>query len=68
MKISSQLANNFDCCSTEPEEIRGKDVKGGEMRQITKGDVIIVPNGVPHLFKEVNGPINYYVVKVRSAD
>ena len=52
----------------EAEEIRGKDVKGGETRQITKGDVIIVPNGVPHWFKEVKGPINYYVVKVRSAN
>jgi uncharacterized protein GlcG (DUF336 family)/mannose-6-phosphate isomerase-like protein (cupin superfamily) len=58
----------IDGKDTEPEEIRGKDVKGGEMRQITKGDVIIVPNGVPHWFKEVNGSINYYVVKVRSAD
>jgi mannose-6-phosphate isomerase-like protein (cupin superfamily) len=52
----------------EPEEIRGKDVKGGETRQITKGDVIIVPNGVPHWFKEVKGPLNYYVVKVRSTN
>ena len=52
----------------EPEEIRGKDVKNGETRQITKGDVIIVPNGVPHWFKEVKGPLNYYVVKVRSVN
>jgi mannose-6-phosphate isomerase-like protein (cupin superfamily) len=52
----------------EPEEIRAKDVRGGDTRQISKGDVIIVPNGVPHWFKEVKGPINYYVVKVRSAD
>ncbi len=52
----------------EAEEIRGKDVKGGETRQITKGDVIIVPNGVPHWFKEIKGPLNYYVVKVRSAN
>jgi uncharacterized protein GlcG (DUF336 family) len=50
----------------EAEEIRGRDVEGGETRQITKGDVIIVPNGVPHWFKEVKGPLNYYVVKVRS--
>jgi glc operon protein GlcG len=50
-----------------PEEIRGKEVKGGEARRITKGDVIVIPNGTPHWFKEVNGPINYYVVKVRSA-
>ncbi len=52
----------------EPEEIRGKDIKNGETRQITKGDVIIVPNGVPHWFKEVSGPLNYYVVKVRSVN
>jgi uncharacterized protein GlcG (DUF336 family)/mannose-6-phosphate isomerase-like protein (cupin superfamily) len=52
----------------EPEEIRGKDVKNGETRQITKGDVIIVPNGVPHWFKEVKGPLNYHVVKVRSVN
>jgi glc operon protein GlcG len=35
---------------------------------ITKGDVLVIPNGTPHWFKEVNGPINYYVVKVRSAN
>jgi glc operon protein GlcG len=52
----------------EPEEIRGKDVKGGETRQITKGDVIIIPHNTPHWFKEVNGPLNYYVVKVRAAN
>jgi glc operon protein GlcG len=48
-----------------PGEIRGTDVKGGETRQITKGDVIIVPAGTPHWFKEVPGPLNYYVVKAR---
>src|SRR6266542_5065688 len=49
----------------EPEEIRGKDVKNGETRIIAKGDVVVVPNGTPHWFKEVKGPLNYYVVKVR---
>ncbi len=48
-----------------PGEIRGTDVKGGEIRTITKGDVIIIPAGTPHWFKEVPGPINYYVVKAR---
>ena len=52
----------------EPEEIRGKEVKGGEARRIGKGDVIVIPHGTPHWFKEVNGPINYYVVKVRSVN
>jgi glc operon protein GlcG len=32
---------------------------------ITAGDVIVVPNGVPHWFREVPGPLDYYVVKVR---
>jgi glc operon protein GlcG len=58
----------IDGKNIEPEEIRGKSIEGGETRRITKGDVIIVPNGVPHWFKEVKGPINYYVVKVRSVD
>jgi uncharacterized protein GlcG (DUF336 family) len=48
-----------------PGEIRGTDVKGGETRQLNKGDVIIVPAGTPHWFKEVPGPLNYYVVKAR---
>ncbi len=48
------------------EEIRGASIRGGETRRIVPGDVIIIPNGVPHWFKEVPGPLNYYVVKVRS--
>ena len=58
----------IDPKAIEPEEIRSKDVRGGETRRISKGEVIVVPNGTPHWFKEVNGPINYYVVKVRSAN
>lgn len=50
---------------TGPEEIRGTSVAGGETRTIRPGDVIIVPHGVPHWFKEVPGPMTYYVVKVR---
>jgi glc operon protein GlcG len=50
---------------TEPDEIRGATIEGGESRVITAGDVIVVPNGVPHWFREVPGPLDYYVVKVR---
>jgi uncharacterized protein GlcG (DUF336 family)/mannose-6-phosphate isomerase-like protein (cupin superfamily) len=50
---------------TAPGEIRGKEITGGETRQIAKGDIIIVPAGTPHWFKEVPGPLNYYVVKAR---
>jgi len=52
----------------ESEEVRGKDIKGGETRTLTKGEVIVVPHGTPHWFKEVKGPLNYYVVKVRAAN
>jgi uncharacterized protein GlcG (DUF336 family)/mannose-6-phosphate isomerase-like protein (cupin superfamily) len=51
--------------STGPEEIRGASIEGGEARVITAGDVIVVPNGVPHWFREVPGPLDYYVVKVQ---
>lgn len=57
-----------DAKAIEPEEIRARESRGGESRIITKGDVVVVPNGTPHWFKEVKGPINYYVVKVRSAN
>jgi len=49
------------------DEIRGKEIKGGESRRISKGDVVVVPNGVPHWFKQVDAPLLYYVVKVTSA-
>jgi len=51
-----------------PNELRGQKIDGGEARQIGKGDIIIIPNGVPHWFKEVHGPLLYYVVKVTSPD
>ena len=52
--------------SIEPDEIRGKEIKGGESRRISKGEVIVIPNGVPHWFKQVDGPLLYYVVKVTA--
>jgi glc operon protein GlcG len=51
--------------STAADEIRGASIKGGETRLLAKGDVVIVPAGTPHWFKEVKAPFLYYVVKVR---
>lgn len=48
-----------------PGEIRGSHIDGGQERALTKGDVVIVPAGVPHWFKEVTNPFLYYVVKAR---
>jgi glc operon protein GlcG len=47
-----------------PEEVRGDAIEGGDARRIVKGDVVVIPNGVPHWFKEVSSPLLYYVVKV----
>ena len=49
-----------------PDEIRGKEIKSGESQRIGQGDVIVVPNGVPHWFQQVDAPLLYYVVKVAS--
>jgi mannose-6-phosphate isomerase-like protein (cupin superfamily) len=51
--------------ATAPDEVRGASIRGGETRKLTKGDIIVVPKGTPHWFKEVSGPVLYYVVKVR---
>jgi len=46
-------------------EIRGTQLNGGEAQNLVPGDVIIVPAGVPHWFKEVQAPFLYYTVKVQ---
>ena len=58
--------STLDAKATAPGELRGPSIEGGEVRQLGKGDVVIVPNGVPHLFKNVKGPFLYYVVKVTA--
>jgi len=46
-----------------PNELRGTKIEGGEEHHITKGDVIIIPNGVPHQFTRVTGELHYFVCK-----
>ena len=46
-------------------EIRGVSIADGETRTLAKGDVIIVPAGTPHWFKDIRGPVLYYTIKVR---
>jgi mannose-6-phosphate isomerase-like protein (cupin superfamily) len=43
---------------------RGGEIQGGTAQRLAKGDVIVIPAGVPHWFKEVPQSISYYVVKV----
>ncbi len=51
--------------TTAPNEERGTSIVGGATYHLAKGDVIIVPKGTPHWFKEVPQQVSYFVVKVR---
>ena len=55
----------IDGKATAADEVRGARIDNGSARQIASGDVVIVPNGTPHWFENVKGPLTYYVVKVR---
>jgi uncharacterized protein GlcG (DUF336 family) len=56
--------NAEEAKTTAPDEIRGASIAGGVSRRLVKGDVVVIPNGVAHWFKDVKGPFLYYVVKV----
>lgn len=51
--------------STAPNEERGQSITGGNIQPLKAGDVITIPNGVPHWFQDVKGTFLYFVVKVR---
>jgi mannose-6-phosphate isomerase-like protein (cupin superfamily) len=44
--------------------IRGEKIVRGTSRHITKGDVVMIPPGVPHRFKSLDGSITYMVVRM----
>ena len=50
--------------TTKPGQLMGSDIKGGQTHHLSKGDVIVIPAGIPHWFKEVPQSVSYYVVKV----
>jgi mannose-6-phosphate isomerase-like protein (cupin superfamily) len=48
---------------TRPGQLTAKDIQGGESHDLKKGDVLVIPAGTPHWFKQVNGSISYLTVK-----
>ena len=42
-----------------------RSIVGGESRHIAVGDVVIIPNGLPHWFTDVEGPFWFFNVKSR---
>jgi uncharacterized protein GlcG (DUF336 family)/mannose-6-phosphate isomerase-like protein (cupin superfamily) len=55
----------LDGKTVTPDEIRGSQLDGGQARNLVPGDVLVIPRGDPHWFKEVKGPLLYFTVKVR---
>ena len=49
-----------------PGEFGAKDITGGDTRHLAKGDVIMIPKGVPHWFTDTSTPFLYFVVKVSN--
>jgi len=47
-------------------ELRARAVEGGTRHELREGDVLAIPNGVPHQFAEVSDPFLYFVVKVEA--
>jgi uncharacterized protein GlcG (DUF336 family) len=55
-----------DVREVAPGELRAAGIDGGERRELRPGDVLAIPNGVPHQFVDVSRPFLYFVVKVAS--
>lgn len=55
----------IDSKTSAPNEMRGARIEGGETRTLSKGDVVVIPKGIPHWFKAVEPGFLYFVVKVR---
>jgi len=49
---------------TSPGQWLGAEIQGGQVHHLSKGDVIVIPAGIPHWFKEVPHSVSYFVVKV----
>jgi glc operon protein GlcG len=45
-------------------ELRAESVTRGELHELSVGDVLAIPAGVPHQFTRVSDPFLYFVVKV----
>ena len=52
-----------DPMKTAEGETRGRAIEGGQEQRVGEGDVFVIPQGVPHWFKHVDGPLLYFVVK-----
>jgi len=43
----------------------GSSIIGGESRRVSVGDVVVIPAGTPHWFKDIESPFWFFNVKTR---
>src|SRR6059058_4649650 len=55
--------SNYKVKTANPDEPRGDSIEGGQTRRLSPGDAIVIPPGVPHWMKDVEGTLLYFVVK-----
>ena len=55
-----------DAREVAPGELRAATVRGGKPHELSEGDVLAIPNGMPHQFTDVSDPFLYFVVKVAA--
>jgi mannose-6-phosphate isomerase-like protein (cupin superfamily) len=54
---------------TEPGELRGQTVSGGNSRRIARGDLIGIPAGIPHWVSSIDGAqLVYLVIKIKALE
>jgi len=56
----------LDAREVAPGELRARAVDGGIAHELSEGDVLAIPSGVPHQFTAVSDPFLYFVVKVED--
>jgi mannose-6-phosphate isomerase-like protein (cupin superfamily) len=53
--------------TVSPGEVRGKSVEGGKRQDVTAGDVVHIPAGMPHQTLVADGEtVTYFVVKAEE--
>jgi mannose-6-phosphate isomerase-like protein (cupin superfamily) len=53
-----------DADNSNALQIKAKGINGGDTRELVKGDVIVIPAGVPHWFKNIPTSIGFLSTKV----
>lgn len=56
-----------DAKRTNPANWSGSAIKGGETRRVAKGDVMLIPQGVPHWFSALEGSISVMTLHLPQA-